>query len=57
MEFSVERPPTTKQFLSNIEEKMNDEEFLSDIRNILKPDVEYDNDKAWKSLIKLLEKI
>jgi len=43
--------------LSNIEEKMNDEEFLSDIRNILKPDVEYDNDKAWKSLIKLLEKI
>ena len=58
MDFSVENPPTKKQFLVNMEEKMKDKEFLQDIHSILKPDVEYDNLKAWevvrKELIKKL---
>lgn len=50
MEFSVDKPPTQKQFLQNMEEKMEDEEFLSDIHGILKPVVEYDNKKAWEAV-------
>ncbi|MGI6573493.1 MAG: nucleotidyl transferase AbiEii/AbiGii toxin family protein [Fermentimonas sp.] len=57
MEFSVDKPPTRKQFMTNMEEKMQDEEFLSDIHSILKPEVEYQNEKAWKTLKKLLESI
>ena len=58
MDFSVENPPTKKQFLTNMEEKMKDEEFLVDINSILKPEVQYDNLQAWdlirKELILLL---
>lgn len=43
IDFSVENPPTKKQFLANMEEKMSDEEFLQDIYSILKPELEYDN--------------
>jgi len=48
MEHSVGKPPTQKQFLSNMEEKMKDEEFLQDIHFILKPGAEYNNDEAWQ---------
>ncbi len=47
MNYSVDNPPTQKQFLANMEEKMTDKEFLVDIHSILKPEVEYDNLKAW----------
>lgn len=58
MNYSVENPPTQKQFLSNMEEKMTDKEFLQDIHSILKPEVEYDNVKAWEVVKKeLIEKI
>lgn len=43
--------------MTNMEEKMQDEEFLLDIRSILKPEVEYDNEIAWESLKKLFKKI
>lgn len=57
MEFSVETPPTKKQFLKNIEEKMKDKEFLLDIQSILKPEVKYDNN-AWETIkSELIEKI
>ncbi|MFV0598442.1 MAG: nucleotidyl transferase AbiEii/AbiGii toxin family protein, partial [Bacteroidales bacterium] len=46
MEYSVNKPPTQKQFLSNIEEKITDKEFLDDIYIILKQGVEYDNVEA-----------
>lgn len=48
MEFSVGKPPTVKQFLINMEEKMTDREFLEDIHIILKSNVEYNNPEAWK---------
>lgn len=58
MNYSVDNPPTQKQFLANMEEKMTDKEFLVDIHSILKPEVEYDNLKAWDLIRKeLIEKL
>lgn len=54
MQFSVDKPPTQKQFLINMEEKMTDREFLEDIHIILKPGVEYNNDTAWELVRKVL---
>ena len=58
MKHSVKQPPTQKQFLANIEEKMSDIEFTQDIHIILKPGVDYNNESAW-SLVneKLISKI
>jgi hypothetical protein len=37
---------------------MKDKEFLQDIHSILKPEVEYNNEKAWKIVRReLVEKI
>ncbi len=58
MQFVVEKPPTQKQFLMNMNEKMNDSEFLSDIHAILRPGIVYDNAKAYELVkTKILEKI
>jgi len=58
MDFSVDNPPTQKQFLANMEEKMIEKEFLQDIHSILRPEVEYDNLKAWEIVRKeLIEKL
>ena len=58
IEYSVDKPPTQKQFLINMEEKMTDREFLEDIHIILKPGVEYDNDEAWETVRKeIIEKV
>lgn len=58
MDFSVENPPTKKQFLANIEEKMKDKEFFQDIHSILKPNVEYDGVKAQEIVTtRLIDKI
>lgn len=48
MEYSVDKPPTQKQFLVNMEEKLIVREFMEDIHAILKPGVEYDNITAWE---------
>jgi predicted nucleotidyltransferase component of viral defense system len=58
MKYSVKQPPSIKQFLANIEEKMTDIEFIQDIHIILKPGVDYNNETAW-SLVneKLISKI
>jgi predicted nucleotidyltransferase component of viral defense system len=58
MKHSVKQPPTQKQFLANIEEKMTDIEFTQDIHIILKQGVDYNNETAW-SLVKekLISKI
>ena len=46
--FSDGASPTSKMFVINMVEKMKDDEFLNDIFTILRPDVEYDNDKAYE---------
>jgi predicted nucleotidyltransferase component of viral defense system len=58
MRFSVEHPPSRKQFLQNMEAKMLDAEFLGDTVALLRPTEEFDPAKAYE-LIKteLIEKI
>ena len=58
MAFSVDRLPTKKQFLLNMEEKMQDPVFEGDMYALLRPGIEYDQTKAYE-LIKteLIEKI
>lgn len=58
MKFSVEYPPSRKQFLQNTEAKMLDTEFLGDTVALLRPTEEFDPAKAYE-LIKteLIEKI
>lgn len=58
MGFSVDIPPTKKQFLVNMEEKIKDKEFIQDIHSILRPEVVYDNFEAWEVVRKeLIEKL
>ncbi|GHV25061.1 hypothetical protein FACS1894176_02680 [Bacteroidia bacterium] len=58
IEFSVDKPPTQKQFLANMEEKITSKEFADDIYSILKKGVEYDNEVAWELVRReLVEKI
>ena len=58
MAFSANRLPTKKQFLLNMEEKMQDPVFEGDMYSLLRPGIEYDQIKAYE-LIKteLIEKI
>lgn len=58
MAFSVDKPPTQKQFILNMEEKLEDPDFEGDIYALLRPGVQYDQSKAYE-LIKteLIEKI
>lgn len=58
MALSVDKPPTQKQFLRNMEEKLEDPDFEGDIFALLRPGVEYNQAKAYE-LIKteLIEKI
>jgi predicted nucleotidyltransferase component of viral defense system len=48
--FSDGVSPTSKMFVVNMVEKMNNDEFRNDIFTILRPEVEYDNDLAYKKL-------
>jgi predicted nucleotidyltransferase component of viral defense system len=58
MKNAVDKPPTQKQFLANMTEKMTNREFMEDIRLVLKLGIEYDNGAAWELVLKeLVEKI
>ena len=54
-EFCLDKPPTTKQFLLNIDEKLLDNEFVNDIRAILRPNVVYENTMAWDFIKQKIE--
>jgi len=58
MAYSVEKPPTQKQFIINLEEKIQDPDFEGDTYGLLRPGVQYDQSKAYE-LIKteLIERI
>ena len=51
------KPPTVKQFLRNMEEKLADFEFTNDIFTVLKPNVEFDNLEAWQLVRKMLVEV
>lgn len=58
MSRSVDKPPTQKQFLLNMEEKIMDSEFLGDTKALLRPEAEYDAVKAYEIVkCELIEKI
>ncbi|MCL2727458.1 MAG: nucleotidyl transferase AbiEii/AbiGii toxin family protein [Bacteroidales bacterium] len=48
------KPPTVKQFVRNMEEKLSDPDFTNDIFTLLKPNVEFDNLEAWELVRKKL---
>lgn len=52
------QPPTKKMYIANMDQKIKDPEFTSDIPVLLRPGMNYENEKAYE-LIKtnLLEKI
>jgi len=47
MGFVVRQPPTYRQFTLNMEEKMQDRDFLSDSKLLLRPGVEFDPCEAY----------
>lgn len=58
MQFVVDKPPTQKQFLLNMDEKMKDKEFNADIMALLRPGIKYDNEKAYEVVKEeLIEKL
>lgn len=48
--FSDGTSPNSKMFVANMLEKMSDDEFRNDIFTILRPEIEYDNDLAYKQI-------
>ena len=46
--FTASHLPTYKEFVMNMEEKLQDEEFLSDTELILNPSANYDAQAAWQ---------
>ena len=58
MDFVVSQPPTQKEYLLNMEQKIEDDEFLGDISMLLRPDENYNPQAAWE-LVKreLIEKL
>jgi predicted nucleotidyltransferase component of viral defense system len=58
MKQSNSRANTAKEIMLNLDEKMNDTEFTGDLKALLRPEIEYDIQKAYH-LVKeeLIEKI
>ena len=50
MEFVVERVPSYKEYVQNMEEKMQDEEFLTDVLPLLRPEVHFNPEEAYTLL-------
>lgn len=58
MSFSVQQPPTCKQFINNMEEKMSDSDFLGDTQCLIRPDREFNPHKAYEIVKeKLIDKL
>lgn len=58
MTFSVDSPPTKKQFLQNMEKKIENPDFQGDIYALLRPGVEYEPEQAYAMIkTKLIEKL
>jgi predicted nucleotidyltransferase component of viral defense system len=58
MEFSNERAATSREFTLNMEDKMQDDDFIGDIVGLLRPDVKFDIYNAYELIKqKLIDKI
>lgn len=47
MSFVVDRVPSFKEFVNNMELKMMDDEFLTDVIPLLRPEIEFDPHEAY----------
>ena len=54
MEFVVDHVPTYKEFIINMEDKMQDDEFLGDTKQFLRPDEEFNPHKGYEVVRTLL---
>ena len=54
MEFVVDHVPTYKEFIINVEDKMQDDEFLGDTKQLLRPDEEFNLQEGYKVVRTLL---
>lgn len=50
MEFVVERAPSYKEFVLNMNGKMNDSEFITDVDPLLRPEIHFDPTEAYRSV-------
>ena len=58
MTFSVDNPPTQKQFMQNMEKKLENPDFSGDIYALLRPGIEYDQAEAYELVrTEIIEKI
>ena len=58
MKSSVNKIPSAKQFIINMDDKINDNEFTGDIYALLRPNIEFNNEKAYAFIkTNLLEKM
>jgi predicted nucleotidyltransferase component of viral defense system len=58
MKFSVENPPSQREYMLNMEAKMQDDEFLGDTTALLRPEVPFDFNVAYELVrTQLIEKI
>jgi predicted nucleotidyltransferase component of viral defense system len=48
------KAPTAREYEINLEEKMSDEEFIGDITALLRPEIEYNQDEAFRSVFRLV---
>jgi len=54
----VDNPPTQREYLLNMEQKIEDEEFLGDTEMLLRPDENYNPLEAWNLVrSQLIEKL
>ena len=49
MDFVVDAPPTYKQFVQNMEAKMDDPDFIEDIQGLLRVEEQFDKAKALEA--------
>lgn len=54
MKFSVENIPSQKEFIKNMELKLQDAYFVGDIVGLIRPDEVYDHNVAYKLVKKEL---
>jgi len=58
IDFVVDNPPTQKEYLLNMEQKVEDTEFLGDIEMLLRPNEVYNPQEAWELVRgELIEKL
>lgn len=58
MDFSAGTPPTKKQYLQNLNKKIEHSEFYGDTKGLLRPGLGYDHRQAWEQIREqIIEKI